>query len=366
MAKYLRPRRGSKANAQAQKIKLQKGEMFMEFPNGYIGKEPGRIVIGDGATSYNSLDYATSATNVFQPFITDPSIYIPRFANTATSTGSGAVNSAMTSIEKMGNGSTASTVTLPTIVSAVKEALVYHANSITKLNNDLAGKASTSHNHDTSYLKLSSTGAFSTTAHNHQSSYTYHQVFTTTEDQSDTKYYPVGLFTAQASTVTGNHIMKTSNWMYFEPSAHRLWTGGSDGNHYAYMSGKHGIVVQPNDSDRGVIVYSSNGSSYSNISGDNIFINTQYGYTKQSDLQSAFKGIIHYTEANSFSNGVCNFSAASPCRILAVAAELYHHSFSWIRKDSTYKNYEIKMLDAPTYSGTAVTIIVAWAYTTVS
>ena len=144
MAKYLKPRRGSKANAYNQNIKLQEGELFMEFPNGYIGKEPGRLVIGDGASSYQSCNYATSATNVFQPFITDPSIYIPRFANTATSTGSGSVSPAMTSIEKMGNGSSTSTVTLPTIVSAVKEALVYHANSITKLNNDLAGKMSSS------------------------------------------------------------------------------------------------------------------------------------------------------------------------------------------------------------------------------
>ena len=64
MAKYLKPRRGSKANAYDQNIGLQKGELFMEFPNGYIGKEPGRLVIGDGASSYQSCNYATSATNV--------------------------------------------------------------------------------------------------------------------------------------------------------------------------------------------------------------------------------------------------------------------------------------------------------------
>lgn len=159
--------------------------------------------------------------------------------------------------------------------------------------------------------------------------------------------------------------MKTSNWMYYQPDAHRLWIGGTDGNHYINMSGRYGVTVVPDSSDTGVMIYSSNASSYSNIVGDNIFINTKYGYTKQTDLQSALKGIIYYTEANSFTNGVCNFSASSPCRILAVAAELYHHNFSWIRKDTTYKNYEIKMMDAPTYTGTGVTIIIAWAYTTV-
>jgi len=137
MAKYLRPRRGSQANAQGQKILLKKGEMFMEFPVSDIGKGPGRIVMGDGATSYNALNYATTATNVFRPFITDPEIYIPRFTNTTPASSGWTVNSGTAAIAKMGDGSSSSTVTLPTIVGAVKEALCKHADSITKLNNDL-------------------------------------------------------------------------------------------------------------------------------------------------------------------------------------------------------------------------------------
>ena len=137
MAKYLRPRRGSKANAVAQKILLKKGEMFMEFPNSEIGKGPGRIIMGDGATSYQNMDYGTTATNVFRPFITDPEIFIPHFTNTNPSTASWTVNSGTAAIAKMGDGSAASTVTLPTIIGAVKETLCKHADSITKLNNDL-------------------------------------------------------------------------------------------------------------------------------------------------------------------------------------------------------------------------------------
>lgn len=155
MAKYLRPRRGSQANARSQNIKLQKGELFMEFPNGYIGKEPGRIVVGcDGTTTYSALNHssiAQPALNTYQPFITDPSIYIPKFTNTATSTGSGSVTSAMSEINNIGDGSTASTKTLPNIIGSIKKSLIYHDNSITKLNNDLAGKAASDHNHDSRY-----------------------------------------------------------------------------------------------------------------------------------------------------------------------------------------------------------------------
>ena len=56
MSSYLRPRRGTSTNASGQNIKLQKGEIFMEFPNGStIGKSPGRIIIGDGSSSYSAL-----------------------------------------------------------------------------------------------------------------------------------------------------------------------------------------------------------------------------------------------------------------------------------------------------------------------
>jgi hypothetical protein len=137
MAKYLRPRRGSQANAIAQKILLKKGEMFLEFPKSEIGKGPGRLVIGDGATQYQNMNYATTATNVFRPFITDPEIFIPRFTNTEPSSSKWSVDAGTAAIAKMGNGSSTSTVTLPTIIGAIKETLCKHADSNTKLNNDL-------------------------------------------------------------------------------------------------------------------------------------------------------------------------------------------------------------------------------------
>ena len=145
MAKYLRPRRGSQANAIAQKILLKKGEMFLEFPESEIGKGPGRLVIGDGATQYQNMDYATTATNVFRPFITDPEIFIPRFTDTEPSSSEWSVDAGTAAIAKMGNGSSTSTVTLPTIIGAIKETLCKHADSITKLNNDLANIKTTSY-----------------------------------------------------------------------------------------------------------------------------------------------------------------------------------------------------------------------------
>ena len=148
MAKYLKPRRGSQHNAIAQKIKLLKGEFFMEFPNGEIGRESGRIVVGDGATSYDSIDYTSTATNKFKPFITDPSIYVPRFEDTGITTGAGEINGATASVLEMGDGSASSIKTLPEIVGAIKKVLVYHANSINTIQGSLNGKASIDHTHD--------------------------------------------------------------------------------------------------------------------------------------------------------------------------------------------------------------------------
>jgi hypothetical protein len=132
VAIYLKPRRGAQATAKDQNIGLKKGEIFLEFPVGRIGREPGRIVIGDGATSYDRIVYGSTSTNEFQPFITDPSIYIPRFANTSTSTGEGQISPAFESINKMGNGSTMGEK-LPIIVGAIKESLIYHANSLSEI-----------------------------------------------------------------------------------------------------------------------------------------------------------------------------------------------------------------------------------------
>lgn len=126
MAKYLKPRRGAKDIARSQNFILYNGEMFLEFPNGNIGKEPGRVVIGDGNSSYTKLNYtANNTNNEFQPFITDPSIYVPRFNNTTCTPESDvfySYNAATTAIEKIGNGSTAGEK-LPDVIGAIKESL---------------------------------------------------------------------------------------------------------------------------------------------------------------------------------------------------------------------------------------------------
>ena len=61
MASYLRPRRGSFANAKSQLTAsnpLKSGEVFFECEN--IGKSQGKIKLGDATTTYSSLPYFLS------------------------------------------------------------------------------------------------------------------------------------------------------------------------------------------------------------------------------------------------------------------------------------------------------------------
>ena len=140
MARYLRPRRGDTAIANEQNIKLFKGELFMEYPNGNIGREPGRLVVGDGNSSFSNIDYAPGSTNSFQPFITDPNIFIPRFENSTPAPAASAThdfNASTVAINDIGNGSTVGKK-LPDIIGAIKKTLCLHNNSIAKLNRDIA------------------------------------------------------------------------------------------------------------------------------------------------------------------------------------------------------------------------------------
>ena len=57
MASFLRPRRGKKATAIAQNIKLKEGEVFFECPDSGVGKGAGKIKVGDGVTPYKDLPY---------------------------------------------------------------------------------------------------------------------------------------------------------------------------------------------------------------------------------------------------------------------------------------------------------------------
>ena len=137
MAIYLKPRRGSKANAFNQNIGLRKGEIFLEYPEGRIGREPGRIVIGDGATSYDHINYASTSTNEFQPFITDPSIYIPRFDNSTPTPQATALydwNATTKAIDEIGNGSTVSTSKLPKAIGSIKKSLSLLLDNVANIN----------------------------------------------------------------------------------------------------------------------------------------------------------------------------------------------------------------------------------------
>jgi len=142
MAKYLRPRRGSYANAAAQNILLKKGELFFEFPNSNIGKEPARLIIGDGASSYGDLEVhgSGSSTNSFQPALIHPAIYHVDFNNSNPATENWTFNSGTTAINNIQPRSTNSSTSslLPKIIGNIKQALVNHADSLTKLNNDLS------------------------------------------------------------------------------------------------------------------------------------------------------------------------------------------------------------------------------------
>ena len=132
--RHLMPRRGSKTNARIQNFVLKEGEIFLEYPNGNMGNEPGRIVIGNDVNNYQSLDYGTTSTNKFQPFITDPSIYVPRFTNSTPQSSNYTYDPATNEIIQIGDGSETST-SLPEAIGKFKEVLCKHANSFNYFKN---------------------------------------------------------------------------------------------------------------------------------------------------------------------------------------------------------------------------------------
>ena len=135
MAKYLRPRRGTKTNAIGQNILLKRGEIFLEFPNSDIGAGKGRIIVGDGNTSYSNIN----------SFIEDPSIYCPRFNNSTyeTSDYTFDYNESIETINKM-NGGSNSTVNINNNIEYIKQALYYEHNSLMAIRDVLSTKASNS------------------------------------------------------------------------------------------------------------------------------------------------------------------------------------------------------------------------------
>ena len=86
MGKFFRPRRGNINEALYTNITLLQGEMFFEYPEGAgVGKSPGRIIIGTGDDAYNKKKNVTRNPDDYQPFITDPAIYVPIYSDSSPS-----------------------------------------------------------------------------------------------------------------------------------------------------------------------------------------------------------------------------------------------------------------------------------------
>jgi hypothetical protein len=80
VSKKLRPRRGAESAAVRENILLEEGELFMEFQSDRgEGFGPGRLIVGNGNSRYTEKINNTDSPTDFQPFITDPQIYIPLF-----------------------------------------------------------------------------------------------------------------------------------------------------------------------------------------------------------------------------------------------------------------------------------------------
>jgi hypothetical protein len=126
MAKYLRPRRGTKTNAIGQNILLKRGEIFLEFQGDTIGNSRGKLIEGDGNTSYSNIT----------PFIEDTSLYIPKYTEYSSLSSTEAINI-------IGDGSSAATATLPNIVAATKQALKKIADKSNDNYNAATSKANT-------------------------------------------------------------------------------------------------------------------------------------------------------------------------------------------------------------------------------
>ncbi len=72
--KVLRPYRGQESDAKDQNIKLERGEIFIEYPDatptgGGIGSGIGRMKMGDGQKLYRDLPYLFDQTDLSASFL---------------------------------------------------------------------------------------------------------------------------------------------------------------------------------------------------------------------------------------------------------------------------------------------------------
>lgn len=127
MAKILRPRRGSASTAKSQLTgnnKLLRGEIFFELPTAGIGKDEGKIIIGDGTTDYGSLvAFIDPAKYLHNGKISDEIITFTETSNSDT-------NSVLNSIISGNN--------LKTLFSGIKNALSNMNSSMSTMNSDLS------------------------------------------------------------------------------------------------------------------------------------------------------------------------------------------------------------------------------------
>ena len=127
MAKILRPRRGSASTAKSQLTgnnKLLRGEIFFELPTAGIGKDEGKIIIGDGTTDYGSLvAFIDPAKYLHNGKISDEYI---QFTETSESNNS-------TILKNISSGST-----LKNIIAGFKNLLSNMNSLMTTMNSDLS------------------------------------------------------------------------------------------------------------------------------------------------------------------------------------------------------------------------------------
>lgn len=126
MGKILRPRRGSASTAKSQLTGsniLLKGEVFFELPTTGIGKDEGKIILGDGSSDYGSLvPFIDPAKYVHNGKVSDETI---SFTETSTSD--------TTSVLK----TIVSGASLKTLITGVKNGLSNINSALTTANTDL-------------------------------------------------------------------------------------------------------------------------------------------------------------------------------------------------------------------------------------
>lgn len=139
MAKYFKPRRGTKGNAEGKLTggnALKSGEFFVEYPTAGAGKgstgEYG-LKMGDGSTAYASLPYIVAPGVVYNVAATT----ITYSAQGTTSRSSDSISTINTNISTLLNTTGNSGKTLATILGAFKTAILSCGSGLTKLNNDL-------------------------------------------------------------------------------------------------------------------------------------------------------------------------------------------------------------------------------------